>query len=238
MRACGTATLATTQRDTVQPGRGGTPYASLVQVAFDLDATPVLLISRLADHTQNLLADPRCGLLFDGTAGLAEPLTGPRLGVIGRLEPTDDGRLKRRFLARHPGAAGYAAFTDFGFWRMVPDRAHLVAGFGRIRWIDAADLLLPPPVWSTLAERESDIVAHMNEDHADAIGLYATVLAGLQPGDWRMTGIDPEGCDLINRTVSVRQPLHRMVTSAEEARVELVRLVKQARRQAGEKTPD
>src|SRR5262245_57990317 len=57
----------------------GAPYTSLVLVAVDHDGSPILLISTLADHTKNLLADPRASLLFDGTLGLDEPLTGARV---------------------------------------------------------------------------------------------------------------------------------------------------------------
>lgn len=228
MRACGTAALATAQRDA-----DGWPYPSLVLVALDLDATPILLISTLADHTKNALSESRAGLLFDGTAGLAEPLTGPRVSVLGRLERTDDPRLRDRFLARHPSAAAYAGFGDFGFFRLVPERAHLVAGFGRIRWIPAADLILPCAAFADLADRVGDIVAHMNDDHADALELYAQVLMKQAPGAWRMTGIDPEGCDLVQETVTIRLPFPRMVATAEQARKELVLLVKEARTQTG-----
>ncbi len=226
MRGCGQAALATGQRDMDR-----WPHPSLVLVALDLDATPVLLISGLADHTKNALQDPRAGLLFDGTGGLDDPLTGPRVAVLGRLERTDDRRSADRFLARHPGAALYAGFTDFAVWRLRPERAHLVAGFGRIRWIEGADLTLPAGVCGDLSERASDIVAHMNEDHADALNLYASVLMRQAPGAWRMTGIDPEGCDLRKETLTLRLPFPNVVTTAEQARGELVRLVKEARRQ-------
>lgn len=224
MRGSGRAALATAQRDS-----GGWPLPSLVLVALDLDATPLLLLSGLAEHTRNLERDPRAGLLFDGTAGLDEPLTGPRLSVLGRMERTADPRLRDRFVARHPEAAQYAGFSDFALWRLRPERAHLVAGFGRIRWIAGDDLLLPAAAWAKLAEREGDIVGHMNADHADAVALYATVLAGRPAGDWRMTGLDPEGCDLRAGGATARLPFERTVTTAEEARAELVRLVRRAR---------
>lgn len=224
LRAQGQAALATAQRD-----GDGWPYPSLVMVAFDTDGSPLLLISALADHTKNLLADGRAGLLLDGTAGLAEPLTGPRLSLLGRLAPTDDPRHRARYLARHPGAAMYAGFGDFRLWRMQVERAHLVAGFGRIHWIGAADLIPPEADWQELAAREADVVGHMNEDHADAIRLYATRLLGRDDGDWRMTGIDPDGCDLRHGDAYARLPFDQPVTTAEAARVELVRLVKRAR---------
>src|SRR5207245_5935335 len=82
----------------------GAPYASLVLVAVDHDASPILLLSALAEHTRNLAADNRVALLFDGSAGLDEPLSGPRVTVLGRAEATDQPRLTQRFLARHPSA--------------------------------------------------------------------------------------------------------------------------------------
>jgi heme iron utilization protein len=205
----------------------GSPYASLVLVACDHDASPLLLISTLADHTKNLAADARVSLLFDGTAGLDEPLTGPRVSVQGSAAKTDDKRLQARFVARHPGSAMYAGFKDFAFWRVTVARAHLVAGFGKIHWIAADDIR--GECVSALADAEPGIIEHMNSDHADAIQLYATKLLGQDGDGWTMTGIDPEGADLRRGGRVLRLPFAKPIATAEQARVELVRLVKQAR---------
>ncbi|MGZ3273557.1 MAG: HugZ family pyridoxamine 5'-phosphate oxidase [Caulobacteraceae bacterium] len=121
----------------------GAPYVSLVLVAFDADGSPLLLLSRLAQHTRNLLAAPHVSLLFDGTAGLEDPLAGPRLTVLGQVAPCPDPAALERYVARHPSAATYAGFTDFGLYKVRIDRAHLVAGFGKIAWIEAETLLGP-----------------------------------------------------------------------------------------------
>ncbi len=226
LRGSDRATLATLQRPDAD-GPTGWPYASLVLLAVDHDGAPVLLISTLAEHTRNLQADPRASLLLDGTAGLDEPLTGARATVIGRLERTDDPEARRRFLARHPSAAMYAGFKDFGVWRMTVERAHLVAGFGDIHWVDAADL--SGPAAPALAAREADVVEHMNDDHADAIALYARVLLGLDGDGWVMTGVDAEGADLRLGGRVARLPFDKPIADADGARVELVRLVKRAR---------
>ncbi len=230
VRGCDRAVLAALARaDTPE---AGAPYASLVQVAFAHDARPILLISTLADHTKDLLEDPRCSLLFDGTAGLAEPLTGPRVSLQGTARRTDDPLLAERYLARFPGARMYAGFKDFAFWTVEPGRAHLVAGFGRIRWFDA--FAFDAGAAAALAAGEADVVAHMNADHADAIDLYARVLAGRAAGDWTMTGVDPEGFDLREqaRGETARLRFDKTVADSEGARVELVRLVKRARERA------
>lgn len=231
IRAARTATLATRLAES-----DGAPYASLVQAATDHQGAPLLLLSTLALHTRNLQADPRVALLFDGTAGLEEPLTGPRLSVLGRATITSHPAPRRRYLARHPGAAGYADFRDFAFYRIVVERAHLVAGFGRIEWVEAAQLFLPEAN-AALAKAESGILAHMNADHPDAIDLYANALLGAEGSGWSMCGIDPEGCDLRRAGRLLRLDFASPVTSAEQARAELVRLAQVARRPAPKSTP-
>jgi putative heme iron utilization protein len=232
MRATDRAALSTAQRDA-----NGWPYPSLVLAALDLDGSPLLLISDLADHTANIKSDPRVGLLFDGTQGLAEPLTGSRVSVLGRAERSEDPRHRVRFLARHESASFYAGFGDFSIYRIAVERAHLVAGFGRIHWIAGEDLLFRLPDIETLALREPDIVEHMNEDHADAVALYATALLGQDEGGWKLTGVDPDGCDLRLEGRTARLAFDRPAFDAESVRGELVRLVKRARDRRGE-TPD
>jgi putative heme iron utilization protein len=204
------------------------PYASLVLAAVDHDLSPILLLSDLAEHTKAMAADGRVSLLFDGTGGLDQPLTGPRVTLLGRAARTTDERQGQRFLARHPDAAMYAGFKDFHFYRVAVERAHLVAGFGKIRWLDQAELL-PVPTPEGLAEGEAGIVGHMNDDHADALQLYAEKLLGLAGGNWRMTGIDAEGIDLRRSGQVARLPFDAPLATAAEARKVLVSLVGRAR---------
>ena len=229
IRACDRATLATAQADTTGlTDTNGWPYGSLVLTMADHDASPVLLLSDLAEHSKNLAVDNRLSLLFDATAGLDDPLTGARVTVLGTAEETTDPRLRARYIARHPSAEGYAGFADFRFYRLHVARAHLVAGFGAIHWVDANALL-----WhgesAALMAHESDIVDHMNTDHADALDLYANRLLDLSGNGWRMTGIDPEGCDLRHRGRVARLSFPAPVHDADTARQALVAAVKLAR---------
>lgn len=223
MRLADRATLATAMPDT------GEPYASLVQIGLSQAAAPILLISRLAQHTKNLAADPRVSLLFDGTAGFDSMLEGPRVSIQGKARPSDDPADRRRFLARHPDAAGYAGFGDFAVHAVDVSRAHLVAGFGRITWIDAGDLLLPPQGLGHIPDAEPGIVEHMNDDHADALAAMAAGLLRL-PGDgWAMTGIDPDGLDLRRGGAVARLAFERPVRNAADARRVLTELTHRAR---------
>ncbi len=218
--------LATTMQDDQWP------YASLVMVATAYDGSPLLLISELAEHTQNILKDQRCGLLIDGTAGLDTPLTGSRITLIGNLYKSNDSSSLKRYIRRHPDAELYAGFADFALYQMAVERVHMVAGFGVIHWIDGDAFCWNAQEAAELEEAEFDIIEHMNDDHDDAVALYATSLLGLEPGDWRMTGVDPEGCDLRAAGTVARIDFERFAGNAEQARAELVKLVKKARKTA------
>ncbi|HMK41899.1 MAG TPA: DUF2470 domain-containing protein [Methyloceanibacter sp.] len=207
----------------------GYPYASLVTVATDTSGAPTLLISNLARHTANLANDPRASIMVDETGALADPLQGARVTVHGKVERTREGAVRRRFLARHPEASFYADFPDFGFFRLAVEGAHYIGGFGRIFDLAPSELLISTDEAASLLEDEQGIVEHMNEDHADAVELYATALADGEPGAWRMTGIDPEGCDIVCDGTARRIVFAEPVTTPQEARKELVRLVAEAR---------
>lgn len=126
---------------TLEP-QTGWPLASRVSLAIDADGTPLILISRLSAHYGALEADARCSLLL-GEAGDGDPLRHPRITVIcqARKVPNDQrAPAKAEFIKRHVGAEMYADFGDFDFWRLVPQRASLNAGFGRAYALTAADL--------------------------------------------------------------------------------------------------
>jgi heme oxygenase (biliverdin-IX-beta and delta-forming) len=208
-------------------GGSGYPYASLVTLATDPSGAPIFLISKLARHTANLAKDARASVLVDETSALADPLQGARLTLYGLAEPAAEGA-RQRFLARHPEAAFYAAFPDFSFWRLKVEGAHYIGGFGRIFDLDPSELLLPLAGAESLLEAEPGIVTHMNEDHPDAIELYATALDDAGPGSWRMTGIDPEGFDIVLDGQARRILFAQPVATPAEARTELARLATEA----------
>src|SRR5712692_2280278 len=84
----------------------GDPYCSLVNVASHPDGSPILLISRLAVHTGNILADPRVSLMLDERAA-GDPLEGARIMLAGRAKHANADELavlRRRYLAAHPSA--------------------------------------------------------------------------------------------------------------------------------------
>lgn len=209
---------------------GGDPYCSLVNVASLPDGSPILLISRLAVHTKNILADPRVSLMLDERVP-GDPLEGARimLGGIAEEAQADAGLLKRRYLAAHPSAEDFAGFKDFSFFRIKPKGVHLVAGFGRIVDLAPSDFLTDLARAETLLEAEPDIVAHMNADHMDTMNLYAVKLLGASEGTWRCTGCDPEGLDLQDDRRTLRLDFPQRVTAPGTLRQALKALADRAR---------
>jgi len=136
LTAGGTAALAT-----IAPS--GAPFASHVVTAPAADGSPLMLLSRLAEHTKNLALDARASLLFvrEPAAG-EEAMTATRLTLVGRCAADADPQLRRLYLARHADAARYADFADFSLYRFEIDKGHLVAGFGRIVGLSREELLI------------------------------------------------------------------------------------------------
>jgi putative heme iron utilization protein len=199
-----------------------------VLIATEPDGSPILLISQLARHTRNLKGDARASLLFDASNGLGDPLAGGRLTLIGEARPSLSASAQGRFLARHPSAEVYAGFADFSIYQLDVAGAHFVGGFGKIIDLASADVLSKVADAAALLAAADDITKHMNSDHSHALGLYATELAGAPAGAWRMTGIDPDGIDLLLADRAVRIAFPDRVLAPDAARAALAALAQQA----------
>ncbi len=210
----------------------GDPFASLVTVATDPAGSPLILLSQLSAHTRHLDKDPRVSLLLAET-GAGDPLTHPRLTITGRAEKIVDketrAAIKMRFLARHPRAEIYVDFGDFSFWKIGMEQIHLNGGFARAARFPAARILTPIEGADALLASEGGALSHMNADHADALALYAHVLAGKPEGAWIATGLDPDGMDLACGDLTARIPFPEPITTPGDLRKVLVALAARAR---------
>lgn len=216
---------------TLEPSTGY-PFVTLTSVATDLDGTPIILVSRLSQHTQNLLADQRASLLLS-QGGKGDPLAHPRLSLQVMAEYCPDPhqvlRLRRRFLARHPKAQLYVDFPDFAFFRLVPRTLHLNGGFARAFDGDAAPIMSVIEDVAAFDALEQSAVEHMNADHVEALGLYATVLCGMLAGKWRATGLDPDGLDLTSGDQVTRLAFPERILDAGDLRRCLKEMADKAR---------
>jgi heme iron utilization protein len=217
LRAARSGTLATA-------ADGGQPFASLVTPACAPDFSPLLLLSNLSEHTRHLRAEPRCSLLVCGAAEGANPQTAPRLTVTGIAEPADDAALKSRFLAVHPYASLYADFGDFHLWRIKPMGALFVGGFARAVRLKQTELAPDAASVKAVAAAETGIIGHCNQDHPDALAAIAG-----EAGAWRMVTADVDGTDLALDERVARFNWSAPIADANGARVELVRMAREAR---------
>jgi hypothetical protein len=225
LRRCRQGALATLMAGS------GDPYCSLVNVASHADGSPILLISRLAVHTRNILGDSRVSLMLDERTG-GDPLEGARIMLAGWAEEasaSDLEILRRRYLSAHPSAEAFVNFKDFAFFRIRPNGMHLVAGFGRIVDLTPGQFMTDISDAGSLLQAEQGAIDHMNEDHRVAMNLYATRLLGAEAADWRCTGCDPDGIDLQADTTVLRLDFPERVTGPAELRKMLVRLANETR---------
>lgn len=216
---------------TLMAGGSGDPYCSLVNLASHPDGSPILLISGLAVHTRNILADHRVSLMLDERAA-GDPLEGARIMLSGRAEAagTDKELLQRRYLNAHPSAEAFVSFKDFSLFRIRPTGTHLVAGFGRIVDLKPEQFLTDLTGAEELLAAEEGAVEHMNADHREAMRLYATKFLGAPDGDWRCTGCDPEGLDMQDGLTALRLDFPERVNDGTALRKMLVRLAGEARK--------
>ncbi len=211
----------------------GHPLASRVAVATDLDGTPVILTSALSGHTAAIQETPSCSLLV-GEPGKGDPLAHPRVSIFCNAVQVERGstvhdRLRSRYLARHPKAELYVDFSDFSFFRLELLRASLNGGFGKAFELHEHDLRTQVDDMESWAAMEVGAVAHMNEDHHEAVKLYAEALCNAHEANWRLACLDPEGLDLVAGDSVERLWFSGPLSDPRELRPALVALALQAR---------
>ena len=168
-------TLATHAR---QPE--GFPYPSVLPFAPDPQHLPTILVSRLAEHTHNLQADPRAGfLVVDAPDG--DVLSGQRVTLLGTFEPIDPTpEVVQRYLRYHPDAERYLVLGDFTFWTMKLERLRYIGGFGAMGWLGGAGL---DPLPALGFDEENALIEHFTGSSGHADGL-------------QLLGVDRYGVDL------------------------------------------
>lgn len=214
----------------------GHPIASRVTVATDVDGTPCILTSTLSGHTSAILSDPRCSLLV-GEPGKGDPLAHPRVTLFASAVRVERGgrlheRLRRRYLARHPKAELYVDFGDFAFFRLEVENASLNGGFGKAYELSRNDLVIGGDL-SSFSDHEEGVIEHMNQDHREAVALYAQALCRAPSANWRLAAVDPEGIDLAAADLVERLWFDEPLEKPEQLRGVLVDLAGKARGSGG-----
>jgi putative heme iron utilization protein len=211
---------------TISKKLDGYPFGSVVPCVTDHAARPVILVSRLAEHTKNIEADPRVSLLVRDAA--ADAQESARLTIIGNARLVADERAapQARYLRYFPAAERLLALGDFSFFHIEAVTLRYIGGFGAIHWV-SADSCAPPA--NVLAACEADIVAHMNADHAGALREYCRHFKQRLPAAVSMIGIDCDGFDLRADDEMMRFDFSQPIADAPTARAALKAMVAEAR---------
>ncbi len=203
----------------------GFPFGSVSPFILDHTGRPVILISEIAEHTKNIIADPRVSIIVQPYS--IDMQTTGRTTLIGRAERLEDkDMLGPRYLRYFPQAESYFAMHDFHFYRIEPVRIRWIGGFGRIFWVDPEAFMTAA---GTLAEAETSILDHMNADHADMLRDCCRHFHNIETSTAEMIGIDPDGYDVRAGDKQLRFNFESPVTNAEEARTALVSHARQCR---------
>jgi putative heme iron utilization protein len=226
---------------TISVHHDGCPYGSVTPYALSRQGQPLLLVSTIAAHTQNLVADGRSSLFVQehprgpgATLDGWDPQALARMTLMGRAAPVPADELadaRARYLCRLPQAEDYFSTHDFVFYQLQIEKVRLIGGFGKISWVDGQKLWRDPAA-DPLAPARQGIIGHMNDDHGEALRLYCTGLRHMADvTSARMVDIDALGFDVL------ADPGERRVhfefeaehTTADAVRKTLVAMVKEAR---------
>jgi putative heme iron utilization protein len=219
---------------TLSRKQAGFPFGSVMPYALDERGRPIFLISTMAMHTHNLLADPRASLLVTQPDASGDPLGASRVTLLGNVlavSGPEVTELRKLYLARYENSKYWVDYEDFSFYRMDVVDVYYVGGFGVMGWVPAADYESAQP--DPLADAAAGIMQHMNSDHKDALILLARVFAGIESQEAAITSIDRLGFHVRLKTAEgvrgSRIAFAREVSSPVETRNVLVEMVKQAR---------
>lgn len=199
------------------------PFGSALPYTVDPFGRPLILISNLAAHTQNIQADPHVSLC----ATQDDVLAGARVTLVGDAQMVDDDVVARnRYLHVFPDALAYASFGDFHLYRIEPQGGHYIGGFGDIRTFGREAYLVKH---SSLNDREADIVAHMNADHMPALRDFCQHFHRVDADQVEMLTIDCDGFDVRADGRVLRMEFIDPVTDAGSARTQIITLAREAR---------
>jgi heme iron utilization protein len=211
----------------------GWPFGSVMPYSLTGEGSPIFLISNMAIHTQNVLADPRASLLIMQSAGGSDPLGLARatlLGTVSRIDAVSE-ELRRGYLERHPNARHWIDYSDFGFFRLDVTHLYFVGGFGVMGWVSGQEYAVAEA--DPLADAAPGIIEHMNRDHADALREITRHFGNLSAEEVQMVACDRLGFVVRARTSEgmkgLRIAFTEEVRSSEDARRVLVAMVRIAR---------
>eukprot|EP00928_Gymnodinium_smaydae_P044830 TRINITY_DN29920_c0_g1_i1.p1 TRINITY_DN29920_c0_g1~~TRINITY_DN29920_c0_g1_i1.p1 ORF type:complete len:320 (+),score=46.76 TRINITY_DN29920_c0_g1_i1:88-1047(+) len=215
----------------------GVPYGTLINLAACPETgLPFTVISRLAEHTQNLLGSQRCSVLVTEKQGVADQLSVARCTLVGEMVQVEKTPARRNaFLEKHPTAT-YVDYDDFQCWQLRCESLRYIGGFGEMSWVEGSSYCEAAPDIVALGSKGA--VEHMNEDHLDAVLAMTRAFGGLpQATSATMLSLDHLGFEVLALTPEGRRrtrvAFEAPLRDAEEIRPAVVALTQLARKVLG-----
>jgi len=190
----------------------GHPFGSITPYLVDHDGSLLILVSALAEHTKNILHDPRVSLI---THNQDDPhiQTQGRITVVGNAMPEPDREhCGKRYLRYFPEAQTYFDMADFNFFRITPMALRYIGGFGDIHWVKAENYRLPH---YPLIMEEDALIAEINQSQRIALAAHCSKPDG---SDVTLIGLDCDGFDLRTGRNLQRREFTELTLNASQAR--------------------
>lgn len=166
----------------------------MMPYAADDCGRPVLFVSNMAMHTQNLHQDTRASLLITQPDFSGDPLRAARVTLLGAAAKAPAEEVRGLYLERHPNARYWQDYTDFEYRRLEVSSIYFIGGFGVMGWVPAEEYASAQP--DPLAETAGEIILQMNAGHADGLLAMARRLTGEDATAASLTAVDRLGFHL------------------------------------------
>lgn len=113
----------------------GVPFGSLLPFALDDKNNPIIYISDLAIHTDNIKKSAKCSLTVS-KVNKKDIFNSSRATIIVEAVKVTDKKVEELYFKKFPKAKRFGELHDFSFYRLEVKKVYYVGGFGNIGWVD------------------------------------------------------------------------------------------------------
>ena len=201
----------------------GYPFGSVIPFVLDHEARPVFLISSLAEHYRNMVADRKVSLLVQDPS-VSDVQVAARLTIVGDATPVTTEvmeYIRPRYLRYFPNSSRLLELGDFSFWGLAPVSIRFVGGFGKINWVSASDFR---PQSHLPAQIEETLLGEMSSEQCLRLSIGSMPCLEKRTPDARLLGVDCDGLDLLTDAGQHRINFSRSIYSMDDIRREIGRL--------------